>query len=112
MTLKKDFLVIPSAHRNSDNNMLYFIKKIKTVRMVRSKLRESRQGVTTSAGIWPELTQSLREGQGDVQGPFTLLHIHTRLHNFTLQLNVCKNNLTPEDYHRHNGAHSLFICAP
>lgn len=63
MTLQRKLLVIPSARRNSSSNMLYFIKKVKAVvGMVSSKPRESRQGVITSAGMWPELTQSLWEG--------------------------------------------------
>lgn len=70
MTLKINLLIVPRAHRNSDSNMLDFIKKVKTVvRTVRSQLRESGQGVITSAGIRPEVTQPLWEGQGDVQGP-------------------------------------------
>lgn len=112
MTLQRKLLVIPSARRNSSSNMLYFIKKVKAVvGMVSSKPRESRQGVITSAGMWPELTQSLWEGWGDVQGPSTLLRVHTCLHKFTLQLSFCKNNLTPEGYRRHNGARSLSNCA-
>lgn len=54
MIIKRNFLIIPQVHRNTDRHMLYFMEKAKSsARTVRSKLRqrESRKDVITSAGI-------------------------------------------------------------
>lgn len=101
MTLTRNILVVPGVHTNSDSNMLCFMAKVTSVlRMVRSKLRqrESGQDVITSAGIQPELKTALMGGARGHVGPW-----------FTLQLCFCKNNFTPEGYHRPSGAHSLTV---